>query len=101
MKALIRLAKWKSRLDSLSEKPALNTLVAHGCDRTELVALLVRLQGLNTPAFTAVSKADVRSAIREIRTAHNRLFNLQFQSPGHTPIIIATLLPLVWPPAPA
>ena len=23
------------------------------------------------------------------------------QSPGHTPIIIATLLPLVWPPAPA
>ena len=26
---------------------------------------------------------------------------VQFQSPGHTPIIIATLLPLVWPPAPA
>ena len=25
----------------------------------------------------------------------------QIQSPGHTPIIIATLLPLVWPPAPA
>ena len=25
----------------------------------------------------------------------------QLQSPGHTPIIIATLLPLVWPPAPA
>ena len=25
----------------------------------------------------------------------------QVQSPGHTPIIIATLLPLVWPPAPA
>ena len=69
---------WEKNLDSLSEKPALNTLVAHGCDRTELVALLVRLQGLNTPAFTAVSKADVRSAIREIRTAHNRLFNLQF-----------------------
>ena len=26
---------------------------------------------------------------------------VKIQSPGHTPIIIATLLPLVWPPAPA
>ena len=30
-----------------------------------------------------------------------RRARLQIQSPGHTPIIIATLLPLVWPPAPA
>lgn len=77
---------WEENLDPDVQKPALDTLVTDGCDKAVLVALLVRLAAYDGPGFPAIAKTvsreDVHSAIDEIHTASNRLFELLFSEIG-------------------
>ena len=101
-----RCRAWKHRLQhQLAERHGLSVTVVHyppGASKWNPIEhRLFSEISKNWAGRPLDSYETTLNCIGTTTTKTGLTVRAQLQSPGHTPIIIATLLPLVWPPATA